>query len=318
MRAKAYIIAPALLAGIFVVADRVRPQSAITTRPVRSSPTTRPVTHAVNPHWSVTGCMYCHQGAVDQIKPIPRAEIDALCLKCHNGRQAAQEKHPVGRAFSGTQIIRPADWPAPGDKLGCITCHDISQGCHQNAQRPLDNPEFLRGPHSQNLSTFCGTCHVNDEQHQRYNPHLMLDADRTHKEQACQYCHQTDFAEHDLVNRTRKPVLKKDEITLCLGCHAQHIDWFDPGHIGARVTPEIRAYMLAVEKKPFSENAEPTYLPLAAGNTITCSTCHNPHQQGVFPSDSVLSLGAFTGDQHQAQLPLRRLGKEVCLGCHGK
>ena len=40
-------------------------------------------------------------------------------------------------------------------------------------------------------------------------------------------------------------------------------------------------------------------LPLGSGNKIVCSTCHNPHQAGVFPAGSDLAIGHARGKQFQ-------------------
>jgi cytochrome c peroxidase len=61
---------------------------------------------------------------------------------------------------------------------------------------------------------------------------------------------------------------------------------------------------------------QPTRLPLGRDSTIVCSTCHNPHQQGLFHSESVLSLGAIpAGGGDPVAL---RGGKQICGECHDK
>jgi hypothetical protein len=48
---------------------------------------------------------------------------------------------------------------------------------------------------------------------------------------------------------------------------------------------------------------------------VVCTTCHNPHQAGVFPPDSVLSFRAMklTGKNSVAS-PVR--GQVWCRHCH--
>jgi len=67
-----------------------------------------------------------------------------------------------------------------------------------------------------------------------------------------------------------------------------------------------------------TDGREPTRLPLGRGDRIVCSTCHNPHQEGVFLKGNVLSYGALPGTRRAERLPLRGVGKDICIGCHSK
>jgi len=285
---------------------------------------------APNPHWSADGCKECHDATQGEPKSIPPQDIDGLCLKCHDGRRAREEAHPVGRTFGSAQVTRPEGWPAYGGKIGCATCHDILQACHRDRARPLDNPAFLRGFEAGKLLSFCARCHLDLQEQKVYNVHIMLDESNATIRRACQFCHHALLDERDRRVRTGNPELRYEPITLCRSCHMQHVDYFDPGHIGATVSPEMKAYMAAFERTPpgtrptgtaieraLRGDLEPERLPLQ-GATVVCSTCHNPHQQGVFPSDSTLAYGAIQTGQERTKMRLRGLGKEFCLACHNK
>ena len=301
---------------------------ASTTQPSEGTAATRPA-RAVNPHWSASGCRHCHQLADGKPLPIQARPVDVPCLGCHDGRRARQELHPIGRSFGSGQIVQPEGWPVPDGKLGCITCHDVRRACDGDRVRPTDNPAFLRGHKGPALLTFCSRCHVATEAHARRNPHHMVTKSKEPMRQACQFCHDPAIFEFDRTARTGRPTLRRDEMALCPTCHNRHVDYFEPGHVGIRVPAEMKAYMAAAEwtgagqaadaepvQEALSAGDGPTRLPLTNENRVTCSTCHNPHEDGLFPADSVLGYGAMQHGEKRDRLRLRGLGKEVCRGCH--
>ena len=301
---------------------------------------------------------------------IAGAQADRVCLSCHDGRLASAEKHPIGRPIPTGSVKLPEHWPVADGRLGCLTCHDLTptSGHHgqprdQNADRPLENPNFLRGTAAGPRLAFCGQCHVANAGQTRFNPHRMLSADGKIQEQACLFCHTSPFAPGRLSERTGDAALKRDAISLCIGCHTQHVDFFEPGHIGVTATPEIVARMAAADRQPpgqpvpraeierASQRRErPVRMPLGRDNIVVCSTCHNPHQAGVFPGSSVLAIGAISlrepsgmtkegsaslqGVPHASSRPSLpgaphleialtktvavRLGSNLCGECHGK
>jgi hypothetical protein len=123
---------------------------------------------------------------------------------------------------------------------------------------------------------------------------------------ACNYCHEPAILAADRSRRTGDARLHTVESNLCLGCHGQHIDYFDPGHMGAAVPA---AMFSRIKQQPHS-------LPLAEGRTVTCSTCHNPHAAGVFPAQSELAAGAMQPDAPADAHPLRGYGVNLCGACH--
>ena len=298
---------------------------------VRAADSGKTSDRAVNPHWSADGCKYCHDVAQGEPKPIPPERIDGLCVHCHDGKRARREAHPVGRTIDSQQVVRPEGWPAYEDKLGCATCHDIHRACDPRRARPVDNPVFVREYRVGQLLNFCAHCHLDLPQQQPYNVHIMLDQDNQTIRRACQFCHHALLDERNRLVRVGEPELRYDPIALCRSCHMGHVDFFEPGHIGAKVPADMKAYMAALEQDPGHgrpDKAEiedarrrglvPKRLPLGAGDTLVCSTCHNPHQQGVFPPDSVLAYGAIQTGQEQTRPRLRGFGKEFCLACHNK
>jgi hypothetical protein len=265
--------------------------------------------------------------------PIGPEEVDHICLKCHDGRAARAERHPVGRSVQHAGIELPEGWPAPRGRLACLTCHDVSLTAgHLPAARIIAPTNFLRGRNDPDPLAFCAQCHVANAQQARYNPHRMITADGNNQTPACLFCHTRSFKAVELQRRSGAAALKANEITMCIGCHPQHIDFFEPGHIGTRVTPAVRENMTDAALKAGPDSGARTRLPLASERIIVCSTCHNPHEAGVFAPQSTLSLGAMRrqdwpttqpGIEEKREtaratpVPLR-LGAHTCGECHAK
>jgi predicted CXXCH cytochrome family protein len=308
---------------------QVRP---VTTRPAATRPATRPATKAPNPHWTTTDCQACHERAAGgEVKPIELTRVNALCWTCHDGKQAHQEVHPVARRFAGTDMVAPAGWPIPNGELSCVTCHDFGSGHAKGGPRPERNAWMLRGYTGGSLTPFCAKCHVSSPAHKPFNPHLMLDEKGSPNLRNCLLCHQETSDVLGRKTRTGKPDLQADEVSLCVRCHTRHVDYFEPGHIGVEVPPKIKAYMLAREAQGMQgevsagqieafmgQPGSPQRLPLGRGGRAVCSTCHNPHQEGLFPPESPLGMGGMRVHVKNRPPEMRGLGKEICRGCHNQ
>jgi predicted CXXCH cytochrome family protein len=236
---------------------------------------------ATNPHWRRDGCTSCHAPESRKWKEAPAGQVNLLCLKCHDGLHASREPHPIGRSFSSDQVRRPESWPAPDGLLSCITCHDVLRACNESARRPSNNPAMLRGTGTGGVS-FCNECHVSEKLLQ-FNPHVMLRENASDTSKSCLFCHSKEMGADPQTVRSGDPMLIQDEITLCGQCHRRHLDFFDPGHMGATATAAILSNLR-------STNAQT--LPLSQGKVV-CSTCHNPHQAGVFEESTSLGAGAM-------------------------
>jgi hypothetical protein len=264
--------------------------------------------------------------------PIPLERVDAICLDCHDGVRARRERHPMGRLFVTEQVVRPEGWPVFEGKLVCSTCHDHLLACRLEARQNRVNPGYLRGFSGGGFLAFCARCHVEPEYH-RYKLHEMVTKDGKLIKDKCRFCHTESIEGQELMVRTGNAQLRTDVITLCESCHMEHVDYFEPGHIGSKVKPEMKAFMAAFEAagsipgryptpeqigEAYRSGRQPGRLPLGPGDTVVCSTCHNPHQKGVFHRESVLEYGAMTPEQMRRQFHLRGLGKEICVACHKK
>jgi len=297
-----------------------------------SRPATSAPVHAVNPHWTADGCRYCHEFEAGKPVPIPPAGVDAICLRCHGGIHARRERHPMGRLFIPGQVVKPEGWPTIENRLICETCHQHIVACRLEARELRDDPDFLRGYEGGSLLAFCALCHIEPKYH-RYKLHDMLTRDGKPIESKCLFCHTEEIKRANMMVRTGRAELRTDPLTLCESCHTEHLDYFEPGHPGSTVKPEMRGFMVAFEELGFvagryptpgqieaaaRSGREPQHLPLWTGDKVVCSTCHNPHQKGVFPPGSVLAYGAMTPEEMTRRYHLRGVEKEICVACHDK
>ncbi|RMF80226.1 MAG: hypothetical protein D6744_08430, partial [Planctomycetota bacterium] len=64
-----------------------------------------------NPHWNAHACSACHTVQSGRAQPIAAAQVDALCVTCHDGVRAAADPHPIGRPARSETVATPPDWP---------------------------------------------------------------------------------------------------------------------------------------------------------------------------------------------------------------
>ncbi len=178
---------------------------------------------------------------------------------------------------------------------------------------------FLR-EYSGNLLAFCGRCHAGaNEPERRYNPHTVQVENGRVVPRSCEFCHTKSMPAGAQAVRTGDPALRADSILLCIGCHKTHPEWSQRSHIGAKPdAPKLAAmnsFAAAYGLTPPGKRPATGFLPLAGGTTVTCATCHNPHEEGVFPPGSVLAAGAVPPGRPILQL--RGLRSNLCGACHG-
>src|SRR5205823_1806716 len=138
-----------------------------------------------NPHWRKDACESCHTKAGAKLQPIAPSAITETCLKCHDGVKSISEVHPIGSPITKDRYIDPG-WPTTAGNLDCITCHDVKQACDKADEQPETNSAFLRGDRTENGPTsFCANCHK-PERAKKFNPHVMLSADRQVIQDRCQ------------------------------------------------------------------------------------------------------------------------------------
>lgn len=284
---------------------------------------------AADPHRDRHACSACHTETDGKPAAIPIDKADAICIKCHDGKRASRELHPVGGLPDASHVANPA-WPLRAGRLGCLTCHDMKIGCIGDLDDQT-NQSFLRGGATgkQPQVPFCLNCHQ-EPAYRKVNPHLMLAATAAGPkiiELQCLYCHER-VPDAKAGKRSGNPMLKADAAMLCHDCHQRHRNGIADKHRGARVSPEMQALSVIRESLGFAcvvppslvaevkaQNPRPTLVPLDAGGRLTCTSCHNPHQAGLFDRKSELAYRALSlkQDGHLAS-PVRNTA--WCRSCH--
>ncbi len=315
----AAILLTALLAAAATTQPATEEASLAVTVPKAAPPKT------VNPHWNAAGCVTCHPTSQGKPRAIATGAVDALCLSCHDGEHAAAEIHPIARAASN-KVPVPQAWPLVEGRIGCLTCHDVKQGCGKVTERPSSNSAFLRlASEDTPVGAFCVNCHQ-PERSPKFNPHLVMDANRQVQAERCGYCHNGPM-ETNTMKRTGNQNLRQSQLLLCRSCHPQHHEIAKSSHIGLKVKDDTLAFIRAREivgllnspsdelvKQLRESKARPQFMLPAADGTLICTTCHNPHQAGTFPADSALSYRPMRAVNGRTVSPVR--GEQFCHHCH--
>ena len=259
----------------------------------------------VNPHWKEVMCISCHTDTPVEGEPNLRFEgdINELCDRCHNGKFARRDVHPVG-IIPSDKVQIPPDMPLSGGKLSCDTCHDpsLQEGGERLGSARTSNPKFLRGGFTARAE-FCFRCHA-PEKFGRMDAHLQLDSQGNVKGKVCLFCHGSPPNTRVLgIEHVGFNTESLDEFCTC--CHGDDnlIENHPRGpHLVEPTEVVSEAIKTAVERIGVE-------LPLYR-DKITCATCHNPHQKGVIQIEE-----AAMGSENEFRL---RLSDSflLCRGCH--
>ncbi len=263
------------------------------------------ISRSLNPHWCSVLCISCHVQSVptsDKSVLVRNGDTNGTCNRCHHSEFARTEIHPVG-IIPSEKINVPPEMPLDNGKLTCKTCHQCSlQKSALTADSEMRrNRNFLRH-NALSRTEFCFLCHVS-ESYRRLNPHKQLDDLGEIQEEVCLFCHSS---------RPDVTVLGPEHVTFvvdnpnqyCTGCHPG-FDTKHPSGGSHLVTPSeniLRALSTSIERIGVE-------LPLFRGK-IVCTTCHNPHEEGV-----IRIPAAASGAQRQHKLRLIP-GMNLCTGCH--
>jgi predicted CXXCH cytochrome family protein len=251
-----------------------------------------PVPAFKNPH---TRCVACHTTEKPQRGSelfAPGADPSVSCLNCHDYNE---NHHPVDFAPAVASVF---PFPLFEGKIRCLTCHEIHGGAGHEG-----TPKLLRGgPYTEDRRAICFQCH-SSERYAAINPHLMLDDNNRFREvngkPVCLLCHSKmpDPAKDD----TSAVRFRADVAFLCWRCHPPMPDPFFSTHF--LVSPSAKT-LNAMHQ---TEEQDLVILPIVPRGRITCSTCHNPHQERVIQYGS-----AAKGADAKSRLRLPSL----CKACH--
>jgi predicted CXXCH cytochrome family protein len=244
-----------------------------------------------DPHTACKGCHVTGKPQGGEASFPAGVDPSSYCLDCHNHKV---NHHPVN--FAPAKPI-DARFPLYRGQITCLTCHEIHGGPEKEGSRRL-----LRGSPYGDRREICFRCHTK-EQYVGINPHRMLDENGNLRSDSgrriCLVCHEPEPDPY--VDQANTVLFRADIGFLCLRCHPlMH-------------SPALNRHFLKVPSKKVQERmdqfgADGTYtLPLVPRGRITCSTCHNPHEEGVLlPGPPAAGAGAVH----------RLRDEQLCQGCH--
>ncbi len=267
----------------------------------------------INPHFTGRYCDLCHSSEPrrgGETFLMFNGDFNELC-KCHNYTSDSYI-HPVNVTPSDEKLaVIPREFPLPGGKITCLTCHDMYEQCRAKPEfldldkvsRKFYRTEimFLRGAPYRLRTDICFRCH-DEERYRPLNPHKQIDAFGEIIVEKCLYCH---VEKPDEKTASFKDVILIGDLKLlCQRCH--DIKRRHPANVNHFRRPSNKMFkrLKALE----AENG--ITMPLDSEGKIFCATCHNPHERGVIPSGRPGAKGAGSPLRH-------RLPGKLCSSCHG-
>lgn len=244
-------------------------------------------------------CAGCHRmpaSGITAANPFPQGmEASSLCLDCHHYET---NHHPVEfiSRYTDPAGVSLNSFPLFDGEVRCLTCHEV---------HGAGGAKMLRGGPYASSNEICFRCHENDL-NTKFDPHIMLDNDGFIREvngtPVCLFCHVNvpDQSRTDM-----EITFRADVAFLCWRCHPPMEGDFFKGHFLVKPKKATLDIIRA------TEGSSGVMLPLLNRDRITCSTCHNPHQEGVIQSRPASAGAGVTGR-------LRLSKEKLCSGCHSR
>jgi predicted CXXCH cytochrome family protein len=258
-----------------------------------------------NVHFNARYCLECHEK-----RPLSTGEkflkyggdFKKLCRRCHYDANQTHI-HPAEFVPSKASTVKiPSRFPLRDGKVTCTTCHNIVVQCRNSREDKIlsKGQLFLRGAPHKTRTSLCFQCH-NKANYRKYNPHKQLSNKGEVIKQKCFYCHSELPDEKKTGYKDAK--LLGNFGAICRGCHQRSAK--QPLHArhlrkpSAEVLAQINRMQIQMDM----------VLPLDQNGSITCVTCHNPHQKGLIPDTRAGAKGAGEIRRH-------RLAGNMCIKCH--
>jgi hypothetical protein len=251
-----------------------------------------------------SACVFCHRSgdpsASGTMQPFADGvDPSSFCLDCHHYET---DHHPInivpGKEYAKSSM---QSFPLFDGQIRCLTCH---QAHADPGQKKLDAPfKLLRGGPYADVREQCFKCHY-QERYAEIDPHVMLTANNAVRnikgQPVCLVCHE---GKPDPGGDPADVRFRAGVAFLCWRCHASMMGTFMGKHF------DVKPKQATMESLKRTEVFQTIELPLSRDNRLTCSTCHNPHQEGV-----ILSSAAAAGAD--ARRKLRMPKSELCSACH--
>lgn len=267
-----------------------------------------------NPHWRPDGCQACHETAAPTAAQLglKASPASAVCATCHGGGEASVCAHRPDIVVTSDRVTTIAEPLRPALSNGqvvCTTCHDMTPHCALDVKSRYRNKSFLRGGPFEERGEQCFLCHE-ESAYRKPSPHMQSGKDGEFREGTCTFCHGA-VPQRDADGKWQ-PVQYASSgklSAMCEGCHA----------VGPHPSGSVRGksgwFHMAAPSDVYAARMEATVaakggrMPLdPQTGTITCVTCHDPHDQRV-PGFAVASTPGTKA---------RLRYEDPCGACHDK
>lgn len=266
------------------------------------------------PHWRPDGCGECHESATPTAAQpaLKTTPASALCATCHDGGEAAECAHRSDITVAGdreSSIAEPLRPALAGGRVVCTTCHDMKPHCALDVRQRYRNKSFLRGGPFEARGEQCFLCHQKSA-YRKPSPHMQARKDGI-KEGTCTFCHGS-LPQRDATGQWQ-PVQYATNGSqwsdMCTGCHGvgPHPSGSVHGKTGwIHMVEPTGAYAERMRARLAAEGGRMPLDPQTG--TITCVTCHDPHDERV-PGFAVASAPGTKA---------RLRYENMCGACHDK
>ncbi len=271
----------------------------------------------VNPHLNPPFCASCHESTNYSKTDIGfGGDITKMCQSCHDGRKAAREVHPFGiKPGKNVKKQIPSQFPLSNGRLTCLSCHDVSSQCNGSLNDSKEKNNFLRGNPS--WSIFCFQCH-DKRDYLPFNAHDQIDVQTGKiKEKTCLWCHTEVPTVSQKMRDSKFFGLRNESHLICSNCHpVDKTHPIDGQHILVKPSKKTFAHMAKYVGVSPSKYRFFQVFPVDEAGRITCFSCHNPHEKGLFTDFNPRSLGADPKISQHKRLRRRNVEERSCIICH--
>jgi hypothetical protein len=244
-------------------------------------------------------CGTCHDGTPKNGSPSLKNKENPseTCRSCHKYRTDGDHhpSDPEAELVGDRCANVDPSFPLASGKMECLTCRQM----HSEDIYYSGTKYFLRGGPYSDRREVCFKCH-RQELYVGINPHVeMVEKNSDLNFSTCLVCHTTP--PDPKVDTFKNVRFRASVAFLCWRCHPPMMAEFMDKHFLKIPRKQTFENMLKGEAE------HKVILPLDSKGRVTCSTCHNPHQQGVMVKE-----WAKKGERAEKRLR----DPSMCTICH--
>jgi formate-dependent nitrite reductase cytochrome c552 subunit len=204
---------------------------------------------------------------------------------------AADQDWPSEVPIAATVVT---EWESTAHAAGGVNC----SGCHVRSDSLPENPVWVNGPTERE----CAACHGNEVEGFLAGRHGMRIA------------RGLSPMRPGLARLPMKPEAAQLELS-CSSCHSSHRFDTRTAAVDGCLTCHNDRHSLAYERSPhYALWQRELSAPEREGSGVSCATCHMPREEErIGGVDAVF----VRHNQNENLRPNERMGRQVCMNCHG-